>query len=343
MKKVLKSTVKKIIIYIVICMLILSSITPISLAYTVDEVGGAIAGVAVHIVDSYRDHIDYSQSVRTANPIWQPDSYSWDDEKYSFDCSSFASGCANYATGGKTPSSVQYTGSMIAYSNPDMENIRITDVSQLKLGDLFYHDTGENAHATVYVGSGSSEGDLAEVGGANSDGEGGSLGDCGYRDAASYLARGYEFYALRVTEEGAKNITTLNTEFSLTQTVSASTGKSIDYSNFFFNGVPDGKYSLASRKNIFEVLVESLKDLINFFTGLISYLFRGFIIGVISIFDRLLNNTVASINESPRSLEESGVTATSADDPYSMNRSVTIEGLVFNNIDLFDINIFKVD
>lgn len=125
--------------------------------------------------------------------------------------------------------------------------------------------------------------------------------------------------------------------------VSAATGKPIDYSNFFFNGIPDGKYSLASRKNIFEIMVESLKDLINFFTGLISYLFRGFIIGVISIFDRLLNNTVASINDSPRSLEESGVTATSADDPYSMNRSVTIEGLVFNNIDLFDVNIFKID
>lgn len=129
----------------------------------------------------------------------------------------------------------------------------------------------------------------------------------------------------------------------VTGTGTAATGKAIDYSNFFFNGIPDGKYSLASRKNIFEILVESLKELLNFFTGLITYLFRGLIIGIISIFDRLINNTVQSINDAPKSLEESGVSATSADDPYSMNRSVTIEGLVFNDIDLFDINIFRID
>lgn len=129
----------------------------------------------------------------------------------------------------------------------------------------------------------------------------------------------------------------------VTGTGTAAAGKAIDYSNFFFNGIPDGKYSLASRKNIFEILVESLKELLNFFTGLITYLFRGLIIGIISIFDRLINNTVQSINDAPKSLEESGVSATSADDPYSMNRSVTIEGLVFNDIDLFDINIFRID
>ena len=91
------------------------------------------------------------------------------------------------------------------------------------------------------------------------------------------------------------------------------------------------------------MLINSIKELVNFFTGLITYLFRGLIIGIISIFDRLINNTVQSVSDAPKSIEETGVTATSADDPYSMDRAVTIEGLVFNDIDLFDINIFKVD
>ena len=120
-------------------------------------------------------------------------------------------------------------------------------------------------------------------------------------------------------------------------------GKEVDYSKFFFNGIPDGKYSLAGRKNIFEVLINAIKELVNFLTGLIGYLFRGLIIGIISIFDRLINNTVQSLNDAPKSLQETGISATSADDPYSMYRSITIEGLIFNSVDLFDINIFKID
>ena len=43
------------------------------------------------------------------------------------------------------------------------------------------------------------------------------------------------------------------------------------------------------------------------------------------------------------SLQETGISPTSADDPYSMYRSITIEGLIFNSVDLFDINIFRID
>lgn len=145
-------------------------------------------------------------------------------------------------------------------------------------------------------------------------------------------------YALRL-----KKSVQVDPSGKVTGTGEGIVGKKVDYSNFYFNGIPDGKYSLASRESIFEILINALKELINFFTGLIGYLFRGLIIGIISVFDRLINNTIESVNDSPKSLQESGVQATNADDPYSMNRSVTIEGLIFNDIDLFDINIFKVD
>ena len=48
---------------------------------------------------------------------------------------------------------------------------------------------------------------------------------------------------------------------------------------------------LADIKNKGIDTTEPLKELLNFFTGLITYLFRGLIIGIISIFDRLINNT----------------------------------------------------
>lgn len=147
----------------------------------------------------------------------------------------------------------------------------------------------------------------------------------------------------RLTEEAASKITDLNTEFS-TSLKLGSSGKSIKYSNFFFNGIPDGTYSLATRKSIFEVIIDALKALLNWLVGLITYILRGVIISFISVFDRLLNNSISAIEDNKeKSLQQSGVTATSADDPLSENRSITIEELVFNDIDLFDINIFRVD
>lgn len=203
------------------------------------------------------------------------------------------------------------------------------DMENMEAGDIIIY-SGSRTHVAIYVGDGKM------VDGANGRG----LSPCvALRD----YDKGAQSYG-RLTD--ASGITTLIDSYNgtgLKASGASGTSKSIDYANFYFNGIPDGKYSLASRKNIFEILIEALKELINFFIGLITYLFRGLIIGIISVFDRLLNNTIQSVNDSPKSLQESGVKATNADDPYSMNRSVTIEGLIFNDVDLFDINIFKVN
>ena len=93
------------------------------------------------------------------------------------------------------------------------------------------------------------------------------------------------------------------------------------------------------------MLIDALSALFNYLIGLLTYILRGVIISFISIFDRLINNTFSSLEDSgnSKSLQESGVSATSADDPASMNRSITIEDLIFNKTDIFDINIFRVD
>ena len=334
--KRMKLIFKRIIIYIVVFMMLLSNTC--YGGYTQEQVGDAVAGFAANVVSEYGDQVKYEQlgsfqndgHTRDDNPIWNSSSYTWNDTStYYFDCSSFSSGCIHAVTG--LLSSALNTTELIGLSSdPNFEVIDYSS-SALKTGDVVVHDDGQ-AHAVVYVGQEYSAWDTS-----------GAIANNGstFR-SVSYFDNNYDFKIVRVSESGAKNLTSLDTTFSKTGSSSA-TAASIDYSNFFFNGIPDGKYSLASRKNIFEILVESLKELLNFFTGLITYLFRGLIIGIISIFDRLINNTVQSINDAPKSLEESGVSATSADDPYSMNRSVTIEGLVFNDIDLFDINIFRID
>lgn len=79
----------------------------------------------------------------------------------------------------------------------------------------------------------------------------------------------------------------------------------------------------------------------NFMVGIIALIFRIMIIGLVSILDRLLNRTISSITDTHTSLEDTGITAVNADDPNSENRKVTVESILFNQLDIFDINIFR--
>lgn len=344
MKRAIKRIVKCLIIYVVIFTTLLSNVS--YCGYTQEQVGDAIAGFATHVATDYKDTVRYEQwgdhghpgHNRLQNPIWSPESYSWGDTVY-FDCTSFASGCYHAVTG--LFSEAQCTGSLGGFTSGDWEQATISSLSDLKIGDLVYVDDS-SAHGIIYVGdTPGAEGTAAEVGGAAGDG-------VGFRDIASYIgnnSRGFKY--LRVSKEGAEKLTSLDTSFASGKVggSTANVGSGIDYSNFYFNGIPDGKYSIASKKSIFEMMVDSLSSLVDFFAGLITYLFRGVIISFISVFDRLINNTVASMNGDKKSLKEAGISANDADDPSKINRSVTIEGLVFGDedMDLFDVNIFRVD
>jgi hypothetical protein len=348
--KLLKRMLIKIVIYIVIFMIIMSDFAS-CFAYSQEEVGNAIAGFAAHVVKDCGNKICYRQITgdkydvtsnggetnhcRTDNPIWSPSNYTWDSEYIYFDCSSFASGCYNYVAG--LFDSAQSTGSLDGFSSSDFERGTLSSSSEAKIGDLIWNPE----HAIIFIGdsvSGISY-NFAEVGpGTGEWGE-----HCGFRDLDNYIAqKGYAFNYLRVSSSGASKITSLNTEFSLTGTKNGSSGTSIDYSKFFFNGVPDGKYSLASRKSILEIIVDAIENIFSFIVGLIAYIFRVIAISIVSIFDRLLNNMVKNIVEpAETSLQESGLSSTSADDPESENRTITIQSMVFNTLDIFDVNFFE--
>lgn len=211
--------------------------------------------------------------------------------------------------------------------------IVIRKVSDLKPGDILTRDRNgyHSGHMELYIGN-----NKIANGGSGVENNNLEIGE--FSSDLSHWPidkDGGMAVALRLTEN-----VEVNPSGKITGT-GIQNGKKINYSEFFFNGIPDGTYSLASKKTIFDLIIDAISSLLNFFTGLLTYLFRGVIISFISIFDRFINNTVYSLENSPKSLEESGISATSADDPSGTNRSVTIEGIIFNNIDLFDINIFK--
>ena len=368
MVKKLKLVCTRIVVCILLIETILSSMgAGIANAYTKEEVAAAIGGLAEHVVDTYGDRgakvVVYNQSKRKQNPLWNS-SYSWSTSgrTYYFDCISFAVGCYKYGAGMNFSDPSSCSAVVDNFSSPFSDYFEEIvgwgyDINNLQTGDLCIWSDGSSrlgpkpdgtpreGHAMIYVNS--SRG-FAENGKAWKS------------NAQSYVNKRksalHGFHVYRVSDAGAAKVTNLNTEFSITLEagggVAGSLGSGgefggsgiteVTYAQFFFNGKPDGQYSMTSKKNIFEILVDALKDLVNFFTGILSYMFRGVLIGIISVFDRLLNNTIKSVDSST-DLKEDGVTSTSADDPLKMNRSVTIEGLIFNEIDLFDINIFKVD
>ena len=368
--KVLKNLFKRIIIYIVVFMILLSDLSlPLS-AYSPEDIEGAVANFARHTVKTYgspefggngaikyrRDRNDEYDNpskyggehnhTRIDNPVWSSNSYTWANQYIYFDCSSFASACWHQVV--PSSISVQSSYSLIHnsfsyfdryefdYEHPESLNPPIAP------GDIMVRE----GHAWVYIGGTEQTANMGYYSNPYKPDYGGLRFKTLAQQKSAAGTR--TTYYLRLKEEKAAQITEINGEiieggFGST-TTSGITGTGQDFSNFFFNGIPDGKYSVASRKSIFQLIIEALAAILNFLIGLITYLIRGLIISFISIFDRELNTTIKAIGEADVevvSLEDMGLSSTSADDPHSGNRVITIEELVFDQLDLFDVNIFK--
>lgn len=327
----LKNLTVKIIIYITIFMLCLSNI---AYAYSAEEVGNAIAGYAKNYVEegNKKNILRYDlNNGKYKYSHWDPENSTSNDGLHWFCCGTFVSCMYWKVTGGVLSPQTDAAVECLNWGTKKGSEVNLNDV---KPGDILWRSrSGGTGHTAIFIG----DNKIAQA----STSQPPTTEQINIKE---YDTSKWE-KAARISDTTAATVKTLDTTYSMTGSSNSieSSKTSIDYSNFFFNGIPDGKYSLASRKNIFEIIIDALKDLVNFLIGLITYLFRGVIIGIISIFDRLINNTIDSIENSPKTLQESGVRGTSADDPSKMNRSVTLEDLIFGDLDLFDINIFKVD
>ena len=343
MKRIILKIGKCLIVYIVVFMTML---TGVSYGLSQDYLGSAIASSAAYIASTYTSNVNYSQGLRSNNPIWSPNSYSWSDGTYYFDCSSFASGVYHYVTNGALFPIVSSTSSLVSLSGSDYERGLVEGESSLEIGDIVVWNNGTKGHATIYVGSeiGGSGQELAEVGGAS--------GNIGFR-SISYLSS-HTFYYVRASETAAESLTEadLNLEFS-SATVSSG-GSSYNFSNFYFNGIPDGTYSIASN-SFWSSLIETLASIADYLIGILTYIIRMVIVGWTSIIDRLFNwsiNTITTVtieidedgskvedSDDDTSVEDMGISGADVDETDSEEK-ITLESLFYGDYDLVDINIF---
>ena len=122
---------------------------------------------------------------------------------------------------------------------------------------------------------------------------------------------------------------------------SASALANINYSNFFFNGIPDGKYSLASKKSLLATIIDFLANILDYLIGILTYIVRIVFVGWTAIFDNLLNWTVETVVDTGTDPAEAGLSPIEVENTKKEDRKVTIESLLFNKFDLLNINIFE--
>lgn len=116
---------------------------------------------------------------------------------------------------------------------------------------------------------------------------------------------------------------------------------SANYSNFFFNGIPDGKYSLAKR-TFWQIIIDTLAQVLDYLVNLVLYLIRAVFVGFTAIMENLLNwviNVVSDTNVEEKELDISSTEASTSDS----ETKVTVDSIIFNKLELFDINVFKFD
>lgn len=219
----------------------------------------------------------------------------------------------------------------------DFEVIAVNDLSKAQPGDIienFHHDM-------IYVGT--------------VNGISGVIANNGSKISKDSLPNGlitmdeYQNYAhsgncsgncnyriWRLTEEAAAKLGDVSTFNSGGNLVAGgnSGGGIQNMSNFYYNGIPDGKYSVT--KGFWDRLIDILAEIFDFLIGLMTMLVRMVFVGWTAIFETLITSTVKTVSGDGDILS---VPVTSTD--VESNENISIEKIVFNQISVFDVNFFN--
>ncbi len=313
-----------------------------SLAVSIEDARNAIASYAVNF---QKKHGSETCWYNLGSPLFRnkayldktkydKNTYSESDGKnarYLIDCVGWINFCIHNATGldcGINNSNV--STSMLCFSapgNPGGQTDYFSRVSNEnpEPGDLISNDH----HIMVYVGD--TEGDGERI--VHSVGDGLS-----YQTLDSYKD-GYDT-VIRLNEIAVNDIKSLNTDGDPINTTSNSNkstgvaGDNINMSDWYYNGAPDGKYSVT--KSVFERIVDSISGIFDFLVGLNTLEIRMVFVGWTAIIENLVTFSIETI-VGDDNIENIPVTSTEIDS----SNNITIEKIVFNQIGIFDVNFFN--
>lgn len=351
----IKRAFKCIIVYILIFMIVLSNIA--YAGYSSEEVAGAVAGYTLNLLtwgNQEENYVDgpggYGPALRY-NQLGEPNRYhhprvgeTEPELPWFWDCSSFTSNMYDIVTENAILNGEEYACGGLrtcgAFESTGVVDNQTTPGAGVIVGDILLSD----GHVEIYLGPEHGTGgahsnhykDIYGYVNVNGHTNAENQVDCAAenRGFITYSPNGGTYY--RLTDSAASRVETLDTTFSMAGTRG---GTEFNYSKFFFNGVPDGQYSLAKR-TFWQVIIDSILQVLDYLLNLILYIIRAVFVGYTAIMENILNwviNVVTDTNVEEKDLNISSTEASTTDS----DGKVTIDSIIFNREELFDINVFK--
>lgn len=333
---------RKKVFKIISIMLILIIFFPytITLAATVGEVGNAIATFAVNYYNGiqsganpyichsknagYRDYQKNRAIPESGTPIRNP----YDDivsfEHYGLDCVGWVNFCVYNATGIKFSAVETGSSGYVTPQSKIRDTAHFAEASQpAQPGDILYN----GSHVLICVGEGK---------GIESNSGGDFKGPY-------YTSKIGSYNVARITETGAAGINAddLNMDPSIAMGGGSLSiyGAGKNQSEFYYNGVPDGEYSVAG--NFWDWIVDTLAAVFEFLINLCGYVFRMVFVGWTFIVEELMTYAVNSMANEDTVLDVDSTTMEGSGFNFNTEDNITIEKIIFDKVKVFDVNFFK--
>lgn len=343
-------------IFVIIIIYVMIFPYSIVLAATPEEVGLYVASYAKNFCEKYT--IVYGSSGDGFGTLY--------GNTFTSECVSFtrrmykdSTGYGNDGAWVPVPSGNAHPGTGIAVfnspkdtqngkRNDDFELIGVNDLSLAIPGDIIenYH------HDMIYIGDVDGVDDVIANNGHNTNSSGLANGlfameeyvhsgtaFCGHAEMKSGEG-GCNFRIWRITEEAAERLGDASSFDAGGALVSGKgsrkkAGKyTINMADFYYNGIPDGKYSVT--KGVMERVVEALADVLEFLVTLFANILRMIFVGWTAIAENLVTVTVKSVSG-----EDNIEVISSTDVGVDSGDNITVEKIVFNQISIFDVNFFN--
>ena len=268
------------------------------------------------------------------------------DGYYQFDCVGWVSFAIHHALGMGNEDFTYFavpTGcNPLEGANGFNNRIMYKSESDLKPGDILQ----SYEHVMVYVGDidNSGKGTIIHCtghGGAGGPANGTDAGwgvKCEYFKDSSYFNIIESFCRIEPDVLAGLDASQFNPNGDLlsvgTNGSSNNNESNINMADFYYNGIPNGKYSVT--KGFLERLIEALSEIFDYLIGIITMCIRMVFVGWTAIFENLLTFTITTITGGD-DIESISVTSTDIES----GDNITIEKIVFNQISVFDVNFFN--
>ena len=115
----------------------------------------------------------------------------------------------------------------------------------------------------------------------------------------------------------------------------------VNQSEFYYNGIPDGKYSVTSA-NIIDWIVNTLKEIFSFIANLITYIIRMVFVGWTFLVENMLTDFIKTVSGEENVVEINATDYGKNGNKYT-DDNVTIERIIFDNVKIFNVDFFNIE